>query len=306
MKDSLKKLAERLLRPGLAGVCDRVSRVESVIGSGGDAGIWRGRLASGRASDSRGRVDRPLSEKYREELQYWVNAKRHPERVGLDDFDRVFRDWQGIRLAELRAFVGADSEAAFEDWCSGQAVVEIGSGPYPCVARTRWRRAVAVDPLADGYQLEGLPPDDVHMRAVHFVAAPGERLPLPSGTADLVICENMLDHVSDPLAVSLEVRRVLRRGGLLWLLVDLMEYADRMHPHSMTEPKLRALLAEAGFEAVREEVREHHSHPRAFGEYRGLLVRPGAAPSLCERATEVHIARSDTSEKAGSAAGSDG
>lgn len=282
LKQSAKRLAAAALGPGLRGLADRVSRLERLCGASvqGETAIWWGTLANGRAARSDGSVDREAGAKYREELQYWVRARREPQRVGLDDFERVFAEWQGIRLAELKRFVGATSDEDFAAWRHRQAVVEIGSGPYPCVAATTWRRAVAVDPLADGYVGEGLPPSNAFMHHVLFVAAAGERVPLPAGSADLVICENTLDHVSDPRAVLLEVRRVLRPGGLLWLLVDLMEYADRMHPHSFSEPKLRGLIAECGFSARGERRDDHHSHPKAYGELRTLLVKPGGAEDL--------------------------
>jgi hypothetical protein len=77
--------------------------------------------------------------------------------------------------------------------------------------------------------------------------------------------------VSDPGAVLGEIRRLLRDGGLLWLLVDLSNYSDHMHPHPFNEERVRGLLNQAGFEPVKDRVSDHKSHPKAYGEYRGLL-----------------------------------
>jgi ubiquinone/menaquinone biosynthesis C-methylase UbiE len=157
-------------------------------------------------------------------------------------------------------------------------VVEIGAGPYPAAAAApAWGRAVAVDPLARAYVEEGLIPRSA--AHITFVDAPGERVPLPAGIADLVIIENALDHVGDPGAVLREARRLLDgETGRLWLLVDLSEHTDRLHPHRFSEAGIRALLIESGFEAVSDRVSDHKSHPKAYGEYRGLL-RPMSRPA---------------------------
>lgn len=44
-----------------------------------------------------------------------------------------------------------------------------------------------------------------------------DRLPFPPGTFDVVTANMVLEHLSDPLAVFLEVRRVLVPGGLFIL-----------------------------------------------------------------------------------------
>jgi ubiquinone/menaquinone biosynthesis C-methylase UbiE len=141
-----------------------------------------------------------------------------------------------------------------------------------------------VDPIAKGYVEEGLvPPAAEH---ITYLESPGERIPLPAGSADLVIIENALDHVGDPVAVLAEIRRLLAPQGMLWLLVDLSNYSDSMHPHPFNEERLRALLAGAHFEAVTERVSDHKSHPKAYGEYRGLLRKnPAPTPGRAGRAT---------------------
>jgi ubiquinone/menaquinone biosynthesis C-methylase UbiE len=118
-------------------------------------------------------------------------------------------------------------------------------------------------------------PGDGAGPSIVYIEASGERTPLPSSSADLVIIENALDHVSDPAAVLTEIRRLLRPGGLLWLLVDLSEYSDRMHPHPFSESRARELLLRAGFQPLHQRTSDHKSHPQAYGEYRGLW-RKGA------------------------------
>ena len=51
--------------------------------------------------------------------------------------------------------------------------------------------------------------------AMSFQQAEAERLPFPDGTFDLVTCQTLLIHVSDPLAVLREMLRVLTVDGRL-------------------------------------------------------------------------------------------
>lgn len=256
LKGWLKRAVSRALRPALAGVHQRLDRMEHAILEQ----LERARMPA---------------QKYEEELGFWRWLVKTPEgqkKLG-GPFEQVFGRWQRQRLLELGERLGLATEAALDAWCEGQSVVEIGAGPYPAVAAApAWRRAVAVDPLAKGYAREGLLP--AGCAGVTYIDAPGEHVPLGSEFADLVIIENALDHVADPEAVVAECRRLLRPGGLLWLLVDLSEHRDHMHPHPFSESRVRGLLAGGGFEVMHDRVSDHKSHPQAYGEYRGLLRKP--------------------------------
>ncbi len=242
--------------------------------------VWRGDLASGAAigRDAKPRPD--LTTKYHDELTYWqrVGAGTEPSFEG--ELHEVFGRWQRTRLYELGGRLGLDRAFApgepitgpLADWCAQRRVLEIGGGPHPAVSETRWKSAVAADPLAEGYAAEGLLPSE-NDRVVH-ISAPGEAIPLPGGTIDLVIAENCLDHVMDPWKVLGEIHRLLVPGGHLWLLVDLMHHKDHLHPHPFTEASARDMLSKAGLEIVKADVWDAHSHPNAFGQLRALLVKP--------------------------------
>jgi len=49
------------------------------------------------------------------------------------------------------------------------------------------------------------------------VVADARVLPVPDGTADLVVSSNVLEHVPEPFFVVDEMARVLRPGGCLWI-----------------------------------------------------------------------------------------
>lgn len=249
------------MRPGLRDIERRLDRIETAL--------------PGRDDDA------PA-----EELRFWRWLVTTDEgRVYLKGpFEQVFGRWQRDRLRELGRRLDLAGDAALDEWCARTSAIEIGAGPYPALAAApRWRRAVAVDPLARRYVDEGL----LTAAASHvvYVHAPGERVPLPDCCADLVIIENALDHVRTPEAVVAEIDRLLVPGGLLWLLVDLSEHRDEMHPHPFNESRVRSILSR--FDVLSESISDHHSHPRAYGEYRGLLRKPAKGREA--RAGVVHV-----------------
>jgi ubiquinone/menaquinone biosynthesis C-methylase UbiE len=74
-------------------------------------------------------------------------------------------------------------------------------------------------------------------------------LPLPSESVDVVMARSVMEHVTDPLAVYSEVRRVLKPGGLfVFLTANLYDYAsliarvtpNRLHPWIVSKTEGRA------------------------------------------------------------------
>lgn len=279
----MKKAVARAMRPGVWDLSQRIERLELKLGemsqgAGSRFGVWRGGLRDGRAFNDLGAELPGFTQKYREELTYWEDfVKRSCLTQHGSDFETVYGGWQHDRSAELGDFLHASGLASAggldgaRQWARERSSVEIGAGPYPNIATLQWKRAVAVDPLADGYTAEDLLPKRCHCDEVTYVACAGEAIPLPSGFADIVILENCLDHVDEPRRVVAEVRRLLNPKGYMWLLVDLMEYRDHMHPNPFSEKSLRELLESEGFTPVKDRVSDHKSHPQAYGEYRGLL-----------------------------------
>lgn len=257
-KGFVKNLAMRAMRPGIMPLHHRLDRLEA-------------QLAGARLEAA----------KYRGELDYWrwLIKKGGSEKQHGEPFAVVFGRWQRHRLLKLATYLGVpqgDQPGNIDDWCSTRSVVEIGAGPFPAVAAARkgWKRCVAVDPLAKGYVEEGLLPEACE--AVTYIEAPGEDIPLPANFADLVICENCLDHVTDPAAVVREMFRLLKPGGYVWFFVDLSEHRDYMHPHPMTEQRIRELFAE--FREVGTEMTPHKAHPKAYAGMRVLFRKPPIAP----------------------------
>lgn len=284
----LRAALYRPFRPAMLETVQRLDAIDATLGARAERGIWRGGLR-GHAVMPDGTPSVPLSQKYGPELAFWEHLIHgEAERLWNCSFFEKARQWQKQRLIELGEWLELAPKhgagwSGVEAWASTRTAIELGPGPFPAIAMAKWRRAVAVDPIADGYAAEGLLPPEAE--DVVFLASQGEHIPLPAGIADLVVIENALDHVSDPAATLDEIRRLLKHDGVVWLLVDLMDYSDEMHPHPFNAERLRAMFAQCGLAPVRERVREDGGcHPQAYGEYRGLLAKVGS-PLLTAKTT---------------------
>jgi SAM-dependent methyltransferase len=142
----------------------------------------------------------------------------------------------------------------------GTTLLDVGAGaggPAAWAARRFGVRPVLVDPMPTACRaaarLFGLP----------VVTADGGRLPLRTGSVDAAWCLGVLCTVMDKAALLAEIRRVLRPGASLGLLVVVADHPlnTRQLPegnHFPTRRELTALLTGAGFTVVEQvDVPEH-------------------------------------------------
>lgn len=92
----------------------------------------------------------------------------------------------------------------------GRFIVDVGAGrPQFCQEFVRQgARYLAVDPDRD--TLRPVP-------GTAGVVGVGERLPLADDSADIVMANNVMEHVKDPGIVGNEMLRVVRPGGLVFI-----------------------------------------------------------------------------------------
>lgn len=95
-------------------------------------------------------------------------------------------------------------------------VLEVGSGAQGLIFFFGTERGVGVDPLAQSYA--ELFPE--WQSRVATVAAFGESLPFASGSFDIVLCDNVVDHAESPRRIVSEMARVLKPSGLLYFTVN--------------------------------------------------------------------------------------
>lgn len=105
-------------------------------------------------------------------------------------------------------------------------------------------------------------------------------LPLPDESFNVVICSDVLEHISQPANVWHEMQRVLKPGGVVLLNVPFL-YLIHEEPydfHRYTEFGLKHYAETAGLEV--EELRSIGSITQVFANMLGkLLIRlPGGTP----------------------------
>lgn len=84
----------------------------------------------------------------------------------------------------------------------------------------------------------------------------GDRFPCPDASFDIVLCNQVLEHVFDPQLFLFEVARVLRPGGRLLLTVPFV-WDEHEQPHDFaryTRFGLRHLLSKAGLSVTTHRV----------------------------------------------------
>jgi SAM-dependent methyltransferase len=135
-----------------------------------------------------------------------------------DNFDT----WKNLYVSEYaRGFYVMDTLRAYAGFQPGGArVLDIGCGDAGVLIACAEAGAVAT-----GLELDDASLDRGRLRArehgvtVDLRSGLAEALPFPDASFDLVILDNVLEHVGDRERTVDEIRRVLAPGGLLYLVV---------------------------------------------------------------------------------------
>jgi len=180
------------------------------------------------------------------ELDYHVFRKEQPDEQ-LEKINRALFEGFGFSEKDL----------------VGKTVVDIGAGSH---LRTRFfqgAKIMAVEPLAKEY-LDKITWCELNAADVVYPVSGEERINDLDGTADLVVCINVLDHTYNPAAIVENVEKYLREDGQFLLSVDLHgETNDGMHPVDLTVSSIVELLCERGF--VIERGYLYLPHRRSYG-----------------------------------------
>lgn len=189
------------------------------------------------------------------ESQFWTGVAHH-------DFDvlQILAD-NAQKAAILKSHLKTDARRALEVGCG-----PMGVGIIAFLSEIPHR--IAMDPL----QLIHMDANDplanyvdVRRKSVAYLKACGEEIPIASGTLDLVICCNVIDHTSQPDSILGEIHRILRPGGHFFFDVQTFsllglakwhtwtkfrrrdETLVKAHPYRMLEFLIQRKIFEHGF-----------------------------------------------------------
>lgn len=99
------------------------------------------------------------------------------------------------------------------------ALVDVGSADGSFVARLHAIRPMRTVVAADPY-LPPLRKGKKQFPAIHFVQSDAHRLPIRSGSMDVILICETLEHVLDPYAVLQELKRTIGSKGVVIVEMD--------------------------------------------------------------------------------------
>ena len=112
----------------------------------------------------------------------------------------------------------------------GKSILDLGCGPRGSLEwATGAKRRVGLDPLARQYRrLSG------SKHQMEYVTGHCEKIPYANESFDVVSSFNSLDHVDDLENCIGEIIRILKPGGLLFIIVDIHDDATVTEPSPVT------------------------------------------------------------------------
>jgi ubiquinone biosynthesis O-methyltransferase len=155
----------------------------------------------------------------------WLRTLQNLVPARFAFFDPIVGDWRGLRVLDVGCGGGFMAEALAK-----RGAIVTGIDPSSGAIASARRHAQASD-LTIAYRVGS-----------------GEHLPFADGVCDIVVCVDVLEHVEDLDQVLVEVRRVLRPGGLFlfdtinrtWLasfiMIAIGENLMRLLPRGAHDP----------------------------------------------------------------------
>ena len=188
-----------------------------------------------------------------------------PDSLGLDHLNHVQR--VGLRDDVLSGFYNNSTNEVFRGFSltPQDILVDVGTGSGGplgfCVSRVAEVVAIDSDPTALENSRSNNDLRDA--KNIRFLLASSERIPLPDGFANKVMCLEMLEHVGEPELAAAELHRV-GQPGCRYLIsvpdprserilqqVAPKSYFERPHHINIFEPNaFRSLLSNAGLNVL--------------------------------------------------------
>jgi SAM-dependent methyltransferase len=196
------------------------------------------------------------------EKAFWLGLS--PER--LQKSQRAWKEFAEFLYEATRLYTSLGPESA---------ILQVGTALQDAIHYFPVGRRYSVDPLTDFFK-QNFPWAYDPSYQLTAITAPGESLPFENSTFALVILNNMLDHVYEPVMVLQEACRVLPDDGVLFVGVNVFPAElcrrrraiitdDPCHPYVFSQGDVLQLLRWSGF------------HPLA------LKLSPSSDPGIPEQ-----------------------
>lgn len=135
----------------------------------------------------------------------------------------------------------AIAEEQDDSFLAGKVVADFGCGPKGSLAWTnRPIVKLGIDVLADRY-LEKFS-DELIRHNMIYVKSTETRIPIPDCYVDYLFTINSLDHVANLEAMTNELLRIIKPGGILLASFNLNEPSTECEPQTLTEEMIKNLL----------------------------------------------------------------
>ena len=118
----------------------------------------------------------------------------------------------------------------------GKTVVDVGCGTRGILPIISARRRIGVDPT-----IEEVKNQFRFYEGAEYISEKIEDCTLPDNIADIITCNNTLNHVENPELALAQMRRILKPGGLL-LLEVFIEPRNIAHTYEFTDYTLHRLV----------------------------------------------------------------
>ncbi len=116
-----------------------------------------------------------------------------------------------------------------QEFCQGRGL-EIGAASYSDFGVDAWNLDLTPEPLP-AYRTEQMRYNG-GVSPIHIVGF-GEALPIGSNSQDFLLASHVLEHTPDPIGTLVEWDRVIRPGGVLFLIIPHKERTpDRVRPRT--------------------------------------------------------------------------
>jgi len=134
-----------------------------------------------------------------------------------------------------------------ENSFQGKVLVDMGNGSKLRSKYFKDSLIIAIDPLNDEF-IKNIEWSDVREAYKCFSVPAEEMVDEIVGTADFVMCINVLDHTYSPKRILENIYAYLKDDGEFFLSVDLnQKIPNSKHPHAFSDESVKELLDNAGF-----------------------------------------------------------